>query len=385
MPLAPVARSALILAALLALTPAPARAAPPFAPVFDFATSPGHCCGATQALARLGNDLAVAVTTDFGGYVTVRDVTTGGERGRLSWPDPSRAFLFGSDVDTSPSGLLVGAPFVLEGEGGAAFVYRSLASLAPELTFVSPEAGVADVWFGKAVAWVGHDVVIGDPQLVYPGGPGVAHLFDGRTGAHRARLASPDPRDGAAFGNAVAACHSGVAVAEPGNWTLAGAVHFFDRDGAHRQTLTAPVAASGDVFGAALACAGRWIAIGAPGTAGGGAVHLAKRERGQWRIVRTLAGGPHGATGLGASVALEGRRLLAGSSASDTAYLFDARSGALLAGFAVPFDPDELIENPYPNFGADVAFVGRTLVVGSETYDENYRAHVFAYRAGGAR
>lgn len=224
---------------------------------------------------------------------------------------------------------------------------------------------------------------VGDAQRILGAsaiGPGIAYLFDARTGVLRATLHPPEPRDGAAFGAVAAAFRGGFAVGEPGTTTVSGFVHLCDRDGGYVQTLAAACATPGDFFGSALAGSGRRLLIGAPGAAGGGAAYLARRQHGRWRIVRTFGGAPYDAH-FGASVALAGRRAALGSPETyGGVHLFATRRDAPLAHIVPPpFDPF-FGDGYHPGLGAAVAIVGRTVVVASTTSDENDPGYVIGYR-----
>lgn len=183
-------------------------------------------------------------------------------------------------------------------------------------------------------------------------------------------VANPDPGPYARFGQSVALAGDRLAVGSPSDRfqvSRPGAAYLFDADG-HRlqRRLASPASAPADEFGWAVALHGKLVAVGAPQQGGAGAVHLYRASSG--KLLRSVTD-PAGAFDdrFGESVALSGNRLLVGASGVDSggdpfagaAYLFDTTTGALVRTFA----------NPEPGnrdaFGASVAIDGDRVLIGA--------------------
>ncbi len=141
-----------------------------------------------------------------------------------------------------------------------------------------------------------------------------------------------DP-DGAVdgFGSAVAVSGDRVLVGAPGNDVRgndAGAAYVFARrtNGTWRleQRLDPPESRPSDGFGATVGIEGKRILVGAPGTDGGaGAVYEFTRRSGAW--VAATSFGASGSKGFGSELALDGEQVLVTTNRG--AHVFERRTG----------------------------------------------------------
>src|SRR6184192_4027503 len=188
-----------------------------------------------------------------------------------------------------------------------------LASTARAATLLDPTPAEND-FFGSAVTLAGGNLLVGARfDDTAASDAGAAYLLDPATGALLTTLLEPAPAASDQFGAAVAAVGSDLLVGAPhfnSGAAHAGAVFVFQSGGGVR-TLTKRTPAFDDLFGFALAAAGDTVVVGAPFDASG-------------------------APGAGA------------------AYLFDARTGALVQTLANPTPAD------YDLFGDAVAAAGES-------------------------
>ena len=304
------------------------------------------------------------------GAVSRFDGATGGVLATLESPAPGHPG-FGFSVAALGSNVVAGAPFLATGQGSDVGAVYRFAGTALASTLVDPTPLGGDQ-FGFSIATVGTDVVVGVP-LAGARDTGTAYLLDGLSGALRVTFQKPIPVAGDFFGAAVAAEGDEVLVGAPLDSETApkaGAAYLFRRDTATlERTLQSPAPAAGDLFGAAVALAGPRAVIGAPQAAGGaadsGAVYVFDRASGNL-LVTIPNPMPHRGDQFGSAVAAAGDYVLVGAQLDDTgapdtgaAYLFDARTGALLQRFLNP------AEGAFDHFGFAVAAGPSGLLVGA--------------------
>ncbi len=175
--------------------------------------------------------------------------------------------------------------------------------------------------FGRAMAMTTSELLVGQPVNWY--GPGVVYSYQrDASGAWRegARLTASDSARMDDFGRAIATEGNVLVVGAPRKRNGAGVAYIFERSRAGspwRQTaiMTAP---DSGLFATALVLSGDDLVIGTPGATGGGVVHHFRRSGREWRLTATVR--PIDGTGLsafGASLSLQGRRLLIGAPTSD--------------------------------------------------------------------
>jgi choice-of-anchor B domain-containing protein len=238
----------------------------------------------------------------------------------------------------------------------------------------------ATVAVGDGVVFVGEGANTFRPGMVY-----VYRPDGGGRWVQAQRLTAPSARPGDGFGLALTT-GPGVLLVGQGDTDRAGGVHVFvaDRPGQEWKwsaVLEPGDGAAGDGFGSALVVSGSLIAIGAPGAEGGaGRVYLFERSGDGWTQAATLTPAEPGqADGFGASVSLDGTRLLVGApgrGGGGAAFVFrqDAGTGdwtqeTELALAAAP---------RRAGFGSAIALFGGRALVAAPGYDGAAGA-VFTY------
>src|SRR5438093_3852823 len=258
-----------------------------------------------------------------------------------------------------------------------------LASTARAATLLDPTPAEND-FFGSAVTLAGGNLLVGARfDDTAASDAGAAYLLDAATGALLTTLLEPAPAASDQFGAAVAAVGSDLLVGAPhfnSGAAHAGAVFVFQSGGGVR-TLTKPTPAFDDLFGFALAAAGDTVVVGAPfdgsGAPGAGAAYLFDARTGA--LVQTLANPtPADYDLFGDAVAAAGGIVVVGAPFDDTtkpnagsAYVFDAATGALR----------HTLQAPHPRegdlFGSAVAASDTTIVVGAP-FDDTVAANAGA-------
>ena len=183
-------------------------------------------------------------------------------------PDPNPSEYFGYTIAAVGENILIGAPFDNSGvdDAGAAYLFNG-STWECLHTFVNPEPAEDD-YFGRAVAGIGKDVLIGAPYDDLDGSnAGIVYLFDGYTGELKQTFHNPTPAENEYFGYAVAGYGDKVLIGVYKDNTDAnncGIAYLFDAEsGDLVQTLSNPTPES-DWFGKAVAFLDRNVLIGAP-------------------------------------------------------------------------------------------------------------------------
>ncbi len=224
----------------------------------------------------------------------------------------------------------------------------------------SYEVGAVLPAFGGALAVVGDQVLIGEPQNVMR--PGIVYVFErGADGAwaEAQQLRGPDAEVGDGFGATLAADGETVLVgsergvhayvrAADGTWQLGG-------------ELARPAGLEGNAaFGAALAIEGDVALVGAPGANGrAGAVYVFRQAGGAWSAAGTLAAeGLAPGDAFGGSVALDGGRALVGApnrgERAGAVFAFESQGGSFSGGTPVETDGVQ----PNDRLGASLLLAG---------------------------
>lgn len=237
----------------------------------------------------------------------------------------------------------------------ACVLFHSRLSAAPGdvLQTFSPAALAAGDEFGQAVAEVGGNALIGSPY--YNRGAvvdaGRACLMDPGTGTVIRVFpnANPWPSAGDLYGTAVAALGEDIVIGSPygdtGVGADSGAVYIYDgATGVYLRRLQP--SGQFELFGLALATDGDNVLVGAPGYNGSrGRAYLFNGRTGA--LLQTFDNpSPNPGDDFGFSVALIGNVVLIGAPSEDTpasnsglVYVFDAASGAPMAGWPVVANP----------------------------------------------
>lgn len=240
---------------------------------------------------------------------------------------------FGTAVDLDASTLAVGAPGE-NGQTGAVYTYRRIGDVWVQTQRLTWSRETPSR-FGADVALDGDLLVVGAPADDTLGAfAGVAVAFErsgpGAPWIETQALAAGDASTLDVFGDAVAVDDEVVVVGAPRADTAgvaAGAAYVFERDPlTGRLVQTARLADAtpqlADLFGRAVALADGVLWIGAPQDDGAehdaGCVHVARRVAGAWTLTERLELADAAPLDLlGASVALEAGRGVAGAPARD--------------------------------------------------------------------
>jgi cysteine-rich repeat protein len=186
-----------------------------------------------------------------------------------SAPGTAQGDQLGFSVAIDDTTVLAGVPFSDAGaEDGGEAVLLDGATGTRLRAFHKPIPAASD-FFGTAVAFVGHDALVGAP---FDSGPaqnaGAAYLFAANTGALRESFRKPNPAAGDLLGSAVAARGNSILLGAPGDHTMgsdAGAAYLFDgTSGAFPVALFATPASLNDGFGYALAVGDTQLVVGVP-------------------------------------------------------------------------------------------------------------------------
>jgi len=374
-----VTRAGFVAGALLALRAAPATAVPfvlarsftePMPVRFDVFGAAVAAAGSAIAIGASRND---AAGTDAGAVYLV-DAASGGLLATLR--GAAAGDEFGSALAAVGTHLAVGSPDATAGAPRAGVVTLfPLGGTVPERVIPNPAPAASEL-FGSALAALGSSLAIGVPYRDAPGAAaaGAVYLVDPDSGATLLDLANPAPTAYARFGTAVAGAGTSLVVGAPydGNGLAnAGAVYVFDgATGALVRTLTSPRPAVGAAFGAAVAATDTQLLVGAPldpaGGSAAGAAYLFDLASGT--LLQTFLP-PAGLldSRFGAAVALAGTTALVAAPFANagsvpdagSVFLFDAASPTPLWTFA---DPAPAAGD---QFGAAVAFVGQSVLVGA--------------------
>ena len=350
----------------------------------------GNALGHTLALD--GTVLAVGSPFDDrggadSGVVGIYDAGTGALLHALGNPVPSKESYFGWSVAVSGSRVVAGAPEDDSGENdtGIAYVYDLGAAVPdePELVLENPHPGRDDT-FGWSVAIDGDHVVVGVPEgdsgemdagCVY-----VYDLASITPGVPVLRLENPNP-GGENFGVSVAISGNRVVVGaapdDGGGDSCRAFVYDLTSEtpGTPVLVLADATPAANDHFGLMVDISGTMVAVAAPqedtGAQNAGACYLydVAGSTPTLPVVTVFNPAPALNDTFGASLALDGQRLIAGSHLDDNggtdngrAYVFDLAS-------ATPATPLYTIDNPSPGnndfFARSVALSGARLATGA--------------------
>jgi hypothetical protein len=274
-------------------------------------------------------------------------------------PRPTRNNGFGEALAVRGSHLIVGAPknSSQAAQAGSAYLF-DLASLTPTQpvhTFDQP-GGIAQTFFGTAVAIAGRRIVIGAPRNEEAGSPdaGNAYLYnlDSVTPTMpAATLQHPNPTPGARFGAAVALTSARAVIGSPGDDAAAsdaGAAFVY------RLPIVAPAVPALTLnvtgleafraFGSAVALSGTLLVVGTP--VGVAYVYDLAGVTPATPLAILPNPRPGVPDGFGVAVAIDGTRVIIGASGDDLhdndpgrAHVFDLAS-------ATPAVPVMTLLNP---------------------------------------
>lgn len=262
---------------------------------------------------------------------------------------------------------------------GSAYLYERGDAWSTGTTLVPTDRQLGDM-YGQSLAGSGGLAVVGAPMdnsLVGGFGPGKAHVFERGAGGAWNEVARFDPHSfsfaNPGFGEACATDGDTIVVGAPtddGSGVIGGAVYVFERDVAgwvEVQKLVASAPEDGAMFGASVALDGERLLVGAPEEAGRGAVHVFTRSGGAWLATQTLTGSDS-ALGdrFGQSIDLDGGWAVCGASAFDVDVQDEGKVYAFRDTGGVFAESSTLVANDAPplfHFGSGLSLDGNQLLV----------------------
>jgi hypothetical protein len=261
---------------------------------------------------------------------------------KLLASDASADARFGSSVAVDGEVLAVGA--ALDGEYGAAYVYRLGGGTWVEQTKLTPAAVPGYEGFGSSVGVSGDVVAVGAPSQASVNLAGSVFVYRDAGGGSWGLEDELEPTGGSAydgFGTAVAATAGRIAVGAPSddlNGQNSGTAYVYGDDGGSwslQQKLVDADGAAGDGFGSAVDIDGPLVIVGVTGSndygSSSGSAFVFRDDGGTWPMAAKLLGpgeGPYHLFGL--SVALDGTTAVVGSLANagqGSVYVFTGFSG----------------------------------------------------------
>lgn len=281
-------------------------------------------------LAKIGN-----VAQAGAAYVFHYDGAQWTQVQKLTTDVPHLVANFGSAVALDGSHVLVGAPGIMGPNGeasvGAAYLFSESGGVwSPAATLTASAAHALDL-FGISVGIAGETAVVGASQATWVDGasgpgPGRVYVYQASPAgwSETGYLLAGDGVDGDYFGEALVFDGHTLVIGAPAASDLQGAAYVFEPSAdSWRQSvkLMPPDGEANAFFGRALALAGTSIAVGAPGvTANGnpfaGAAYLFSAVDGVWSPSAQSFSTTDGVTGdyLGFAVGvLDGETVLAGA------------------------------------------------------------------------
>ncbi len=304
---------------------------------------------------------------------------------KLTTSDPARYFgAVSIDGDTA----IVGAPFMSNGDPGAAYVFvRSGGAWSRQAKLVA-DVGASLDGFGTTVSISGDTAVVGAPYASHSTGAAYVFVRSAGTWTLEATLTASDAARAAQFGFSADVDQDTIVLGAYGDSLRVGAAYVFVRSGGawgQQAKLTGSDVVGGGVFGYSVSLLGDTALVGAYGVSGlRGAGYVFTRSAAVWTQQAKLHAGDSApqdlfgyATSLGADTAVLGAYGAANSSGA--AYVF-RRSGASWSQEA------KLVANDLAsgdNFGAAVSVSGEMALLGAYGQSTSTgAAYVFSWSAG---
>ncbi|MCC6359404.1 MAG: hypothetical protein IT450_11735 [Phycisphaerales bacterium] len=325
---------------------------------------------------------------------------------RLLAPTPASSEYFGTGVAIDGTTMMIGAPSRTSsgvGDAGEAFAYELQAGSWVRVQTLVSSAPINGGYFGDTIDIEGDLAVIASWTSPFPSAGGSAgreaRVFE-RTGgvwAETAVLAAPRAFSNGFTGSADVEISDGVVYlsgsAELDGGNVVGAVFVYERSGASWQQTATLRPSDGVVsarYGQAVAISGDLVAVTAPndtihGLAIAGSVYLYQRTGSTLTEVRKLtAPTPAARDFFGVDVAFDGRSLLVGAYQSEITQPFQRRGYAVLyhmtgsdpgAGTIITASDGE----PHDLFGWHVGLSGDEAVITAPMETTNQGA-AYVYR-----
>ncbi|MHC5113591.1 MAG: FG-GAP repeat protein [Planctomycetota bacterium] len=305
--------------------------------------------------------------------------------------DASAGDRFGGSIAISGPTLIVGAHEDDDNgsNSGSAYLYRlQQGEWVPEGK-ITPDNGGAGDQFGVAVGLSGDVAVVGawlDDDLGSDSGSAYVFRRQGAEWVQEAHLTPPVPgsQSGLLFGGAVAISGSRVVVGTMGdaqNGSYSGAVHVFrdagDGNWVHEAKLVAEDGAALDYLGASVAIDGSRVIAGATGAdepaAQSGSVYVFRHTGVSWvQETQLLPSDPGFEEHFGESVGLSGNTAIVGApddgqagADAGAAYVFQRADSEWIQQVKLVAPDAESMDS----FGASVGIAGTTVIVGAPRHD----------------
>lgn len=293
---------------------------------------------------------------------------------------------FASDIAIDGSIVVIGARFddAPGFSSGSAYLFDLQNPRQPYLiTRLTPSDPTSNKYFGSSVGMDDGVVIVGAYQDADRGaGAGSAYLFDAFAGEQVSKLIASDAARDAYFGYSVAIDGTIAVVGAPGDGSdpfFRGAAYIFDVSDPSAPVQRAKIIASdaqrNDNFGMAVEVIGDIVVIGATGNdehgTDAGAVYLfdISDQTHPVEVAKLLPTRRQQTTCFGASIAVDGTRLLVGAPCEDryglglsVAELFDISNPSEPLLLAQMFQP---WPRPRDGFGGDVALDADLVIVGA--------------------
>jgi sugar lactone lactonase YvrE len=321
------------------------------------------------------------VGTDAGAaYLFERSGTTWTLIAKLKAKDGKSGDRLGGVVALGEGYVLAGARLAdLPGkeDAGAVYTFGIVTGLWTQKTKLTARNSTAGAWFGESLSADGPQLLVGAPNM--NSGKGGAYLFTlaGASWIQKAVLTASDGMNGDGFGGSVAIRGGTAIVSAPFRDSTKGAAYVFSSGGTtwnQEQILTLTAGSTGDFFGDASSLDSDVVIIGAPGRATtlapeSGAAFVFRKSSTAWALTQQILSSD-AAEGdrFGASISQYGKVVMVGAPGDDvtnpndgSAYLFNNVSGT--------FQQDAKLTAPNGRtgdwFGASVALDLTTAIVGA--------------------
>jgi len=301
-------------------------------------------------------------------YVFVRHGSDWAEYARLTAGDGKPGDWFGVSVALSENIALVGAP--LAGHTGAAYIFVRRGSRWTQQARLIAGDGKPGNWFGRTVALSGNTALVSAWYKNNDTGAAYVFVRHGSRWTQQAKLTADDGIAEDYFGSAVALSGGTALVGAAGKNGNTGAAYVFvrnERAWTQQARLTIGEGKPGDTFGTSIALSGRTALVGAGfANRNTGAAYVFVRDGSHWTRQGRLTASD-GASGdwFGRTVALSGNTGLVGAwyknNHAGAAYVF-VRHGSRWTQQA-KLTVDDGVAQDY--FGTAVALSGGTGLVGA--------------------
>jgi hypothetical protein len=351
----------------------------------------GSGFGASVAIS--GNTLVVgvqsgALTGSPAGavYVFTASGTSWNQVAELKASDGAAGNRFGASVAISGNAIVVGAPSATvgtHGDQGEAYVFTGSGANWTQAPPLTASDGVADDFFGSAVAISGNTIAVGAEDATATGtlglpGPGAAYVFTGSGSkwSQAARLAASNGAAGQEFGASVAIQDGTVVVGASGTAYVFSEPSTGWTNMTQSDTLQPTDNGASAAFGFPVALDGATIAVGAPSaTTSGmaeGAVYLFTPKSilpgvSVWVQAARLT--VPGARVFGGSIAIQGNTLLVGERTPSVGSGGTPGAADVFTGAGSAWTQSAALTATFPGvgdgFGASLAIGGTTMVAGA--------------------